>query len=309
MMFFIPLFPARNRRRKENASPEVAAPRHPHVKLWEYLLILPRGRHACQNRPSMGRITSAERVSAADISDNYVFQRSLLAYRYAAERVSGRVLEIGTGSGYGLSVISPSATIFLTLDKHVPPADLSAYLNVEFRHMKVPPLTGIESGVFDYVVMFQVIEHIKNDFLMLSEIARVLRPGGKLIITTPNREMSLTRNPWHVREYTAGEFSNLLGCFFGNVEALGVFGGGKVMEYYEENRRSVARISRLDILRMRQWLPKPLMRIPYDILNRMNRRKLLSRNGELTSGIRMEDYHIAPAGEGCFDLLYVAEKM
>ena len=57
----------------------------------------------------MCALQTAERVSGRDVSDNYVFQRSLLAYHYAAERVSGVVLEIGTGSGYGVEVIAPRA--------------------------------------------------------------------------------------------------------------------------------------------------------------------------------------------------------
>ena len=47
----------------------------------------------------MTKINTAERVSA-EASDNFVFQRSLLAYHAAAERIAGDVLEIGTGSGF-----------------------------------------------------------------------------------------------------------------------------------------------------------------------------------------------------------------
>ena len=45
----------------------------------------------------MATIHTAERVSNRDASDNYVFQRSILAYYKAAELVQGDVLEIGTG--------------------------------------------------------------------------------------------------------------------------------------------------------------------------------------------------------------------
>ena len=45
-------------------------------------------------------LQTAERVSARDASDNFLFQRSILAYYKAAQIVSGRVLEIGTGMGY-----------------------------------------------------------------------------------------------------------------------------------------------------------------------------------------------------------------
>lgn len=58
----------------------------------------------------MSRIQTAERVSV-EASDNFVFQRSLLAYHEAARRISGEVLEIGTGSGYGIEVIAPGPHI------------------------------------------------------------------------------------------------------------------------------------------------------------------------------------------------------
>ena len=54
----------------------------------------------------MAKILTAERVSR-DISDNYVFQRSQLAYHEAARRISGDVLEIGTGTGYGVEIVAP----------------------------------------------------------------------------------------------------------------------------------------------------------------------------------------------------------
>ena len=160
----------------------------------------------------MTKINTAERVSA-EASDNFVFQRSLLAYHAAAERIAGDVLEIGTGSGYGIEVVAPRARRFVTVDKHVPAPELLQLPNVEFRQAEVPPL-GFPDGSFDCVISFQVIEHIQRDGDFVCEIARVLRPGGRFIVTTPNAPMSLTRNPWHVREYTAEELRRLLAGSF-----------------------------------------------------------------------------------------------
>jgi len=82
----------------------------------------------------------------------------------------------------------------------------------------------------------------------------------------------------------------------------------KVMDYYAENRRGVERITRFDILDLQHRLPRWMLQIPYDILNRMNRRKLLRENTGLTTSIRMDDYRIEPVGDGCFDLFYIAVK-
>ena len=233
----------------------------------------------------MAKINTAERVSR-EASDNFVFQRSLLAYHAAAERIAGDVLEI---------------------DKHIPPQELLARTDVAFRQAVVPPLPFADTS-FDWVITFQVIEHIRRDGEFVREIHRVLRPGGQLIVTTPNAPMSLTRNPWHVREYTAGELRTLLGESFAAVETLGVFGNAKAMAYYEENRRSVQRLLRFDPLDLQHRLPRRLLQLPYDLLNRINRRRLLARNTDLTTSIRMDDYRIGPVGEGCFDLFYIARK-
>ena len=105
----------------------------------------------------MGKLATAERVSR-DASDNFVFQRSLLAYDRAAEIVSGDVLEIGTGTGYGIELVAPHCDRFVTVDKYAAAGDRHA-ANVEFRRMCVPPL-GFGDESFDFVITFQVIEHI-----------------------------------------------------------------------------------------------------------------------------------------------------
>ena len=250
-------------------------------------------------------IKTAERVSR-DVTDNYVFQRSKLAYVEAAKRVEGRVLEIGTGTGYGVDIIAPHAVQYVTLDKCRSEELNEMPSNVEFVQCAVPPLP-FEDESFDCVVSFQVIEHIKRDKEFVSEVWRVLKPGGRFIVSTPNRPMSLTRNPWHVREYTAEEFGELL-SIFPSVEALGVGGNERVWSYYEKNRESVRRIMRFDILRMQWWLPRWVLQIPYDILNRLNRRKLHSQNRSLTENIAMEDYALQSVDDRCFDLFYIATK-
>lgn len=254
----------------------------------------------------MAKIHTAERVSNRDASDNYVFQRSILAYYKAAELVSGDVLEIGTGMGYGVEVVAPAADKYVTIDKSCA-YNIELPANAEFRQMTVPPLDFADES-FDYVISFQVIEHIKNDKAFVAEVSRVLHKGGKFIVSTPNAPMSLTRNPWHVREYTAEELKKLLSKEFSQIDMMGVSGNEKIMEYYEANRRGVERITRFDILDLQHRLPRWMLQIPYDILNRLNRRRLLDQNNELTSSITMEDYSIEAVTEECFDLYFIAQK-
>ena len=254
----------------------------------------------------MAKIHTAERVSNRDASDNYVFQRSILAYYKAAELVNGDVLEIGTGMGYGVEVVAPAADKYVTIDKSCA-YNVELPANAEFRQMTVPPLDFADES-FDYVISFQVIEHIKNDKEFVAEVSRVLRKGGKFIVSTPNAPMSLTRNPWHVREYTSEELKELLSKEFSQIDTMGGGGNEKIRAYYEANRRGVERITRFDILDLQHRLPRWMLQIPYDILNRLNRRRLLDQNNELTSSITMEDYSIEAVTEECFDLYFIAQK-
>ena len=254
-------------------------------------------------------IQTAERVSHQDSSDNFVYQRSMLAYVEAAKLISGKVLEIGTGSGYGIDVIAKHADEFVTIDKFDSDhPGINTIKNVSFKKMEIPPFIGIPDNHFDFVISFQVIEHIKDDNFYVQEIYRVLKPGGKFILTTPNIKMSITRNPWHIREYTVSGLATLLLKSFNKVTSDGVFGNAKIMDYYNKNKASVKRITRWDIFNLQYLLPRQLLQIPYDILNRMNRRKLLKNNNKLVLDIKQEDYFIKAANDECFDLFYIAEK-
>ena len=253
-------------------------------------------------------MSTAERVSATDSSDNYVLQRSIFAYLEAAKIVKGNVLEIGTGSGYGVKYIAPLVTKFVTIDKFVCNVDFKTYPNVEFKQQTVPPFQNIDDNSFDFVVTFQVIEHIVPDDLYVKEIARVLKQGGKLIVTTPNRYMSLSRNPWHIREYKPNELTALLKKHFKSVDTKGVYGNDVVMQYYQKNKESVQKIMKFDILNLQWILPRQILQVPYDIMNRRNRKKLLNSNTDLTANIKSSDFFLKEVDDKSLDLFYISQK-
>ena len=144
--------------------------------------------------------------------------------------------------------------------------------------------------------------------MFLQEIHRVLKPGGKLILTTPNSMMSLTRNPWHTREYTPEQMGEVLKSSFDNYELKGVFGNDKVMDYYNKNKESVRKITRFDILNFQYWLPRWLLQIPYDILNRFNRHSLQDNNEGIVNSLVYTDYSISTSNTECLDHFCIATK-
>jgi ubiquinone/menaquinone biosynthesis C-methylase UbiE len=258
----------------------------------------------------MAKVYTTEITSEAIASDNPIHQRLFKAYVVAADYVRGDILEIGCGEGRGVSTLLERVNSFTAVDKIKDAIDdlQKRFPAGKFISMNLPPLTSLGDNTYDFVVSFQVIEHIENDVLYLKEIHRVLKTGGVALITTPNRKMSLSRNPWHVREYLPDELSALARKFFSNVEMKGITGNDKVMKYYEENKKSVRRFTRFDIFNLQYNLPASILRIPYEILNRWNRNKLQSTDRSLVSDIKHEDYVVVNDATNALDLLLIVKK-
>lgn len=258
----------------------------------------------------MAKIYTTEITSENIPSDNPLHQRLFKAYVVAEGYVRGDVLEVGCGEGRGVALLMGRAKSFTAVDKiEEALAELrKRYPEGKFISMNIPPLGGLADNSYDCVVSFQVIEHIKNDSLYLKEIYRVLKPGGIALFTTPNRKMSLSRNPWHIREYLAHELKTLAAGIFSTAEMKGITGNAKVMEYYEQNKKSVQHIMKWDIFRLQWNLPAWMLRAPYEFLNRRNRNKLQTGDDTLVKSIRHEDYVVTDDADNALDLLLIVTK-
>lgn len=242
-------------------------------------------------------------------SDNVIHQRLLSAYHLAKPYIKGDLLELGCGEGRGVELLAPLADSYIGIDKIKPVIERleGKYPDYKFMSGVFPPFP-FEDNSFDSIVTFQVIEHVGDDSGFIQEIHRVLKPGGRALITTPNIKMTLSRNPWHEREYTGDELTNLCKKYFDKVEMKGVAGDEKVLEYHEQNRASVQRIMRFDIFDLQHKLPAALLRVPYDILNRMNRNKLKETDDELVKSITIDNFDLRTQDERNLDLFCLLTK-
>jgi SAM-dependent methyltransferase len=169
--------------------------------------------------------------------ENYWYRRHVAAYRWIAERCHGqRVVDLACGEGYGSAILAEHARQVYGVDAN-PEAHEHARLkyrngNLSFRRALVEQFD--EDAPYDAVVFLQTIEHVEDAGSLLERLASLLVPEGVAYISTPNR-LTLappgaikSDNPWHVREYDAGEYRELLEPHFRSVELLGLQHAGKL---------------------------------------------------------------------------------
>ena len=130
----------------------------------------------------------------------------------AALREGDRVLDFGCGDGALLGMLHRRVGS-RTYDLHgFDPNALGAELAVAAlaaNGVKATihgSLAAIPDAHFDRVVCAEVIEHASEPDALLRDIARVLKPGGRLVVTTPIRLTEAPEDPNHVREWFPGEF-------------------------------------------------------------------------------------------------------
>ncbi|ORJ55922.1 class I SAM-dependent methyltransferase [Mycobacterium simiae] len=187
--------------------------------------------------PAVLTLTGERTIPDLDI-ENYWFRRHQVVYQRLATHCVGRdVLEAGCGEGYGADLIAESARRVVAVDyDEATVAHVRArYPRVEVLHANLAELP-LPDASMDVVVNFQVIEHLWDQPQFVKECARVLRPSGLLMMSTPNRiTFSPGRdtpiNPFHTRELNADELTELLvDAGFREVATSGLFHGARLRE-------------------------------------------------------------------------------
>ncbi len=86
--------------------------------------------------------------------------------------------------------------------------------------------SDLPSDFYDIVVSVEVLEHVEEDERFVSEVSRVLKPGGRFLMTTPNGDFVQNHNPDHKRHYKREELTSLLARHFEEVNVEYAIAGG-----------------------------------------------------------------------------------
>lgn len=158
-----------------------------------------------------------------EVSDGRTFWEHIYRYAFACRLVRGkRVLDVACGEGYGAAALQragASSVIGVDINEQVCIHARSRYqLDARLGSAESLP---VEDRSVDLIVSFETIEHVPDPFRFLDECARVLVPGGALIVSTPNKEVysrpGTKPNPHHCSEMTDDEFVTALGDRFRSV--------------------------------------------------------------------------------------------
>ena len=164
--------------------------------------------------------------------ENYWYRRHVAVYEWIANRCGGRrVADLACGEGYGSDLLARRASEVVGVDAN-PEAHEHARLryrrpNLRFERQLIEEFDEPQNAI----VFLQTIEHIEAPDRLLrriAELAPVAYVSTPNLLTLAPPGASKSENPWHLREYTAQEYRELLEPCFKRVEILGLFHARKL---------------------------------------------------------------------------------
>jgi SAM-dependent methyltransferase len=176
---------------------------------------------------------AAGRLPIIDTTD-IVARIHLERYRFTAQYVRNlRVLDIATGIGYGAFYLATDGGAGHVIGADISDSALASARahyqrpNTEFVRVEGTTLPFPDAS-FDTVISLETLEHVADPGLFLSELRRVVKPGGTIVLSSPNKRFLSQgrRKPWnphHVQEFYPHEFLLQVESHFGPP----VFWGGQ----------------------------------------------------------------------------------
>lgn len=164
---------------------------------------------------------TGERLIPEKSSSN-TFWEHVYRYYFALDFITNKkVLDIASGEGYGTAALyAAGAKEVIGIDISIEACQYSQHkYHLDFRVGDAHSIP-LESNSIDTIVSFETIEHLSNAELFLQECARVLKPGGSLILSTPNINASQVNkdNVFHVKLFELSEIVNLLNKNFSHLQ-------------------------------------------------------------------------------------------
>lgn len=237
---------------------------------------------------------SGERVAAE--RHNTLYLELLSAYEVARGLFgNGIVLDVGCGAGYGADRLAGDGRRVLAFD-YDPAVAAAAARRYQRRGLSFVCMDGmylsVRSASIDLVCAFQLIEHVPDAEQLVGELARVLRPSGLAILSTPNALTHLgPRNPFHVHEFRPDELRTLLRRHFRFVSLAGQHRPPEV--YALET--ACQRVRRKDVLGIRRLVPRAVISLMVSVIARCSR---LTPPQQMS----LSRFHISPETDDAYSL-------
>ena len=149
-------------------------------------------------------------------------------YLFARALVPGLdVLDVASGEGYGSALLAQVARSVVGVEYSGPTVQgaVGNFVRANLRYLRADARAlPLADACVDAVVSFGTIEHFGRQDDFLREVRRVLRPDGRFIVSTPDRDVyspaGSAANPFHVHELSRLEFAALLRGTFRHVKVM-----------------------------------------------------------------------------------------
>jgi len=165
---------------------------------------------------------TGERLIPEGHTQTLTYGEHLARYAAALDLVKDKVvLDIASGTGYGSALLAGNAEKVIGVDYSAEAVEYSQkhypIKNLIFKVGDAQKLP-LEDSTIDIVVSLETIEHLPKPELFIQEVKRVLKPGGVLIVSTPNDNEFTEGNEYHIHEFDFKELDRLMRKYFKNFE-------------------------------------------------------------------------------------------
>lgn len=150
-------------------------------------------------------------------------------YRLAAKSaVNQRVLDVGCGLGWGAEYLAKNkAKQVMGIDRSGAAINYAKtnfkLKNLRFKQLDIKDIRELKNK-FELVLVFDVLEHLPKKTIkkFIKDMSRCLSPGGRIMVSTPNKLVTRFSNPYHVQEFSPKELISLFSQDLTKIKLWGV---------------------------------------------------------------------------------------